>query len=170
MMSDWNHGDWFDDIYICVYCGYPIIFRYMPPQVFHLGTGWPCWRKRKEEEEGPQYVNIRQHDNTPPDLRMEYLEQARQLFQPFVQSGDAAPLLDVLMNHLEDGRGDVIGDVLAFLARCEDTICNYMICIIVANLSWQEFVDGLIADARKRYRRQKSVERRKLKNQLRIRS
>ena len=173
-MSDWSLGDLLDDIYICIFCGYPIIFRYKPPQVFHLGTGWPCWRKQREEEEGkkekkgkkkkegPRYVDIRRKGNTPYDQRQEYVWQAEKLFKPFRDRGDAAPFLDVMMNHLEAERGDVVGDILVFLAHCRDPICHYMICILVNNISWQEFADGMVAEIKEQYRRQKDIERLKL--------
>jgi hypothetical protein len=49
-----------DDIYLCCYCGGPIIFRHGDEhQPYHLGTGWDCWRIQNGEYSGSgNYINI----------------------------------------------------------------------------------------------------------------
>ncbi|RMH22397.1 MAG: hypothetical protein D6696_03550 [Acidobacteria bacterium] len=39
--------------HVCSYCDRPIIFRGNPPQVYHVGSGWPCWKARQQADEPP---------------------------------------------------------------------------------------------------------------------
>jgi len=32
------------EVYTCFQCGGEVIFRGDPPQKYHLGTGWDCWK------------------------------------------------------------------------------------------------------------------------------
>ena len=32
--------------YYCSYCGGEVVFRGNPPKMYHVGTGWDCWRAR----------------------------------------------------------------------------------------------------------------------------
>ena len=168
------------EIYICFRCGYPVIFRYNPPQIFHLGSGWPCWSKKKKEEKekkekkkntksgtdkdtnSDKIATCAIPKTTPIDIRKKQHKTAKKQYGIFYRTGDAAPVLDFVMTQLENDRGDIVQDLFAYLAMQGNKAGNAMVCIIVSLLNWQEYIDYLRDQTRKALKEQIKKEKQRL--------
>lgn len=132
------------EIYLCFACGYPIIFRGHPPKMYHIGTGWYCWRKISDGEQSEDARPVGRFPFTTPETkRKKLLEQATRLYHDYADGGDAAPVLRFVRHHLKAGRSDVVHDLLVHVVDQEDRCRDDLVRRIVASAAWQEFVRSL---------------------------
>ncbi len=134
------------EIHICFWCFGPIIFRWKPPQVFHIGTGWYCWKGLTDEESSgeesldePRFFRIF-HSTTPKAKRKERFDKAKQLYQRYLAKGDREPILRFVRYHLSAKSSDAVHDLLVHLASQRGKQRDELVRRIVKSKAWQRFV------------------------------
>ena len=128
------------DVYICFCCGYPIIFRGRPPQVYHLGTGWPCWNMQRAGLCRPGlFPNLKFPSVTPREESEKLLKKAKELYDKYVSSDDTLSILDFINDLLEANRGDCVRDLLAHVASEGGKKDNALVRRVVASKAWQGY-------------------------------
>ncbi len=136
------------DVSICIYCGYPIIFRYKPPRMYHLPSGWHCWSGRRSGGGGkadPRRIPT----TTPIKERRPLVEKAKTKYDAYLDSGDARPLVAYLKRQLRARRGDVVRDFLGYLAEpgMDSEARDNIVRKIVATQEWLDLLEELAEDA-----------------------
>lgn len=168
---------------ICGYCGCPIIFRNGSGgssrtdktdgaravarrlveavtrsglDVYHVGTGWDCWKarqKRQEEEKQKQErrkvggAKTRRNPHPlrfPPSsvsdgTRRRLFTRAYRLHEKFVRSGNRTPLLRFVRKHLREGRSVAVRDLLAHIANNKAPQRTQLVKQIVSTEEWTQF-------------------------------
>lgn len=128
-------------IYICFCCGYPIIFRGYPPQVYHLGTGWPCWNLQQAGLCQPGlFPNLKIPSTTSKPDHEKLLDEAKELYEEYVSTSDASPILKFIKELLEADYGDCVRDFLGHIADRGEKPANALVRRVVASEVWQGFI------------------------------
>jgi|GEM_PF-6737516 len=141
-----------NDIYFCFCCGGPVIFRWKPPQIYHLGTGWPCWRMQQEGRcKGSGYALIPRV--RPPAERQEIIEGILDLYELYEESGDFQEILRYIINLLKSDKKDCIRDVLAHIGEHNDETSRRLVDRITATRQWKT----LVRDVENKYMFVKSI-------------
>ncbi len=127
------------DVSICYSCGYPIIFRFKPPQLFHIPSGWHCWSQRQGGT--PRHTRI--PTTTPLKQRKQLREKGEALYADYNRDGDPARVLRFVTAQLREDRGDVVRELLGYLSEDDTDRRDALVSRIVATPSWQSLVDRL---------------------------
>lgn len=124
------------DVYICIFCGSPIIFRYPWHQIYHIPSGWHCWKSRKGESPSLGYFEFL----TPKKERKKYMKRFKTIYRKNEGIDNLKPLVRFIKNLWGEKKSDVIHDVLSFLSERENDFANNLIRKIVISDDWDRFV------------------------------
>lgn len=135
-----------EDIYICLCCLTPIIFRYKPPRVYHIipGAGWDCWHENGACRAGVLKVlwTTLDADAKRSRRRAEALHEAL-LKNPRRSRTNERGLLRYVDDQLGRGRLDVMCDFLISLAAKGDPASVRLSRAITTSEGWHEQVARL---------------------------
>jgi transposase len=128
------------DIYICVYCSGPIIFRGgHAHDIYHVGTGWYCWKDRqKAEEEFFGKFELK----TPKDLRNKLVEKAKELYSEYLRKRNPKTLLRFLDKELRAKRADVVRGFLRHVAMNDHPANELLVRGLILLPAWRRFARG----------------------------
>jgi hypothetical protein len=123
------------DVYICVYCGWPIIFRYPWHQIFHIPTGWHCWESQKGKTSSLCCFKFK----TPKETREKDRKKFENIFEKNEPEENTKPPMRFIKNIWKQKKEDVIHDILGFLARNGSSYANDLIKKIVTSPEWDRY-------------------------------
>jgi hypothetical protein len=135
--------------YVCPHCLWPVFFRYRPPQVYHVGTGWYFWeRLQRELGEGRArrdlpLLQLPVGKPTPHKKRKELRLAFARHYRRYLDDGAVGAAQRFVRNQLRAGRIDVLVDVLVFLSEQRDKRRTRLLRHIVESPSWQGFAQSL---------------------------
>lgn len=133
------------DVSLCVYCWYPIIFRYRPPRMYHMPSGWHCWSGRRggSGARSVKHAHRRIPTTTPIKERRPLVAKAVERCEAYLGSGNPKPLLVYLKRELRAHRGDVVRDFLGYLAEpeMESRERDSLVLKLIATPEWHGLVE-----------------------------
>ena len=130
-------------IYLCALCGGPIIFRQPGHRLYHVGTGWPCWKEHGGGGKRAQPdVVMRSVRRTPLAERKQLREQAAKLLDAHAANEKDAPVLRFFTTQMRAGRYDVAGEVLVGLGNQSGRASSRLLRRILQTESWQTFAQS----------------------------
>jgi hypothetical protein len=135
-----------DEVYICLCCLNPIIFRYRPPQVYHIlkGTGWECWHQYGSCTEGLLKIPLVTLDKDAQGLK----RKAEKMHKEYLLKSGKRKLIaknfsKFVTKQLKLRRVDVICDLLVHLSEAGDSLSLKLAQDITMSGEWKRQIANL---------------------------
>jgi len=131
------------EIAICSCCGYPVIFRNWGQgnshHPIHLPTGWPCW-KLQESGECTDPVSLDFPWTTTDPDREPRVAKGKKLYLQYERTGRMRDVLEFVASELAANRGDVVRDLLEYVATgvSKKPARSSFIQQVVASAEWHQ--------------------------------
>ncbi len=123
------------NVYICLNCKGPVIFRYPWHQIYHLGTGWRCWDKAGDGKPSLSSFDF----PTPAEEREADLKRFRKIFRTAKSSSDVQPPFRFIGEMWKHRKPDMIHDVLDFLVDQGSEFADDLIDRIGRSRDWDRY-------------------------------
>lgn len=120
----------------CLWCGMLVIFRGRPARMYHIPSGWECWRNRTGS---PPIGKFR--SGTSRKTRAHYREETKELLTIYRRQMDPAPVIVYMAKHLRGRREDVVRDLFAHLIAEADAQSEGLLKTLLSSRQWQAFVN-----------------------------
>lgn len=125
------------DVYICLRCFGLIIFRYPWHQIFHIPSGWHCW---KDTEEGESSLGSFEFP-TPEETRGALMKSFKKIYRKSKPRSDVKPPFRFISDMWKQKKPDMIHDILGFLVDQSGDFADELINKIGKSKEWKQYVN-----------------------------